>query len=77
MTESAATQSTFLEITRATGLLLVGILYSVTSHAVSPVIAINDEAKTVDVKPQPLVAGCSCWRDPAATSPFWLPRTRN
>jgi glyoxylase-like metal-dependent hydrolase (beta-lactamase superfamily II) len=57
MTHSAATQSTFFEITRATGLALAGILYSMTSYAVSPVIAINDEAKTVDVKPQPVRGG--------------------
>ncbi len=52
MSNSRATHSTFPAIARASGLLLAGILYSVTSYAVSPVIAINDEAKTVDVKPQ-------------------------
>jgi len=35
----------------------VGLLWSANSHAVSPVIAINDEAKTVDVKPQSVRGG--------------------
>jgi glyoxylase-like metal-dependent hydrolase (beta-lactamase superfamily II) len=34
-----------------------GLLWSANSHAVSPVIAINDEAKTVDVKPQSVRGG--------------------
>jgi len=48
----AATAAKVLAITVTTGPLLVGVLYSAMSYAVSPVIAINDEAKTVDVKPQ-------------------------
>ena len=35
----------------------VGLLWSANSHAVSPVIAINDEARTVDVKPQSVRGG--------------------
>jgi glyoxylase-like metal-dependent hydrolase (beta-lactamase superfamily II) len=46
-----------LQITRAISLLLTGALYSSMSYAVSPVIAINDEAKTVDVKPQAVRGG--------------------
>jgi glyoxylase-like metal-dependent hydrolase (beta-lactamase superfamily II) len=52
MSNSAAAQPAFSAITRASGLVLIGALYSAMSYAVSPVIAINDEAKTVDVKPQ-------------------------
>lgn len=52
MINSAATRSSFPVFTCAIGLVLVGTLYSAMSHAVSPVIAINDAAKTVDVKPQ-------------------------
>jgi glyoxylase-like metal-dependent hydrolase (beta-lactamase superfamily II) len=57
MRNSAASRSPLPALTRASGLALVGTLYSVMSHAVSPVIAINDEAKTVDVKPQPIRGG--------------------
>jgi glyoxylase-like metal-dependent hydrolase (beta-lactamase superfamily II) len=46
-----------LTIIRAAGLLLVGALHSAMSYAVSPVIAINDEAKTVDIKPQTVRGG--------------------
>jgi len=46
-----------MPITRAISLLLAGTLYSSMSNAVSPVIAINDEAKTVDVKPQAVRGG--------------------
>jgi glyoxylase-like metal-dependent hydrolase (beta-lactamase superfamily II) len=37
--------------------LVMGILLSAISYAISPVIAINDEAKTVDVKPRPVRGG--------------------
>jgi len=37
--------------------LVTGILWSAISYAVSPVIAINDEAKTVQVKPMPVRGG--------------------
>jgi glyoxylase-like metal-dependent hydrolase (beta-lactamase superfamily II) len=57
MSNSAANRSSVPALTRAIGLALVGTLYSVMSHAVSPVIAINDEAKTVDLKPQPVRGG--------------------
>jgi glyoxylase-like metal-dependent hydrolase (beta-lactamase superfamily II) len=57
MCNSAANRATIWAITRAAGLLLVGALYSAASYAVSPVIAINDEAKTVDIKPQSIRGG--------------------
>ncbi len=57
MRKSAATPVGFLAIRRASSLLLLGILSSVRSYAVSPVIAINDAAKTVDVKPQVVRGG--------------------
>ncbi len=46
-----------MPISRAISLLLAGALYSSMSNAVSPVIAINDEAKSVDVKPQAVRGG--------------------
>jgi glyoxylase-like metal-dependent hydrolase (beta-lactamase superfamily II) len=44
-------------IAYAPTLVVVGLLWSANTYAVSPVIAINDEAKTVDVKPQSVRGG--------------------
>jgi glyoxylase-like metal-dependent hydrolase (beta-lactamase superfamily II) len=44
-------------LVRSAGLLMAGVLWSAVSYAVSPVIAINDEAKTVNVKPQSVRGG--------------------
>ena len=44
-------------LVRSASLLMAGVLWSAVSYALSPVIAINDEAKTVNVKPQSVRGG--------------------
>ena len=44
-------------VVRSASLLMAGVLWSAVSYALSPVIAINDEAKTVNVKPQSVRGG--------------------
>jgi glyoxylase-like metal-dependent hydrolase (beta-lactamase superfamily II) len=57
MSSTTNTRSTISAIAYSAGFLMTAPLWAVASHAVSPVIAINNEAKTVDVKPQPVRGG--------------------
>jgi len=57
MRSNTSNEPAFSALAYSAGLLMAGVLWSAVSYAVSPVIAINDEAKTVNVKPQSVRGG--------------------
>jgi glyoxylase-like metal-dependent hydrolase (beta-lactamase superfamily II) len=57
MRSNTSNGSAFSALVRSASLLMAGVLWSAVSYAVSPVIAINDEAKTVSVEPQSVRGG--------------------
>jgi glyoxylase-like metal-dependent hydrolase (beta-lactamase superfamily II) len=57
MRSNTSNGSAFSALLYSASLLMAGVLWSAVSYAVSPVIAINDEAKTVNVKPQSVRGG--------------------